>query len=188
MLLFRSMGTLTSSGFATRTTRKKHFYQFYKGREDFLRFVIPFLRVGLENREACVWIVSRSIGILEAAESFQRQYDLFPFVENGQLVMVPAERWYLERGRFSQKKVLEKLQKFIDSKNRRGFAAFRGVSDLGWLDPCDWPRFQTYEARVNDWIQTTKLTALCAYPIRHCSISQTKDILDYHDSVFLSKL
>lgn len=166
----------------------KHFYQFYKGQEDFLRIVIPFLRLGLESGNACLWVVSRSVGILDAIEAFQRQCDLTRFLQKGQLVILPAERWYLDRGYFSEGRVLERLKNFIRTTEQRGFSAFRGVGDIGWLDGKDWGKLQAYEDKVQQWIQTVKITALCAYPIGQCSLTQTKDVLDRHDSVFLTKL
>jgi len=186
------MQTLADRELFAPASAAKHFYQFYKGREDLFRITIPFLRVGLENGEACVWVVSRSTGTVEAIEAFEREYDLGRVVRNGQLAIVPAERWYLDRGRFSERKVLARWRKFVEEKSRQGFSACRAVGDTAWLVATDWFRFQVYEKKVHAWLQTDRLdvhfTALCAYPIRQCSLTQTKDVLDHHDTVFLSKL
>jgi hypothetical protein len=167
---------------------QRHFYQFYKGREDFLRAVIPFLWVGLKNKEACLWIVSKSVGIVEAIEGFHRHCDLTPFIESRQLLILPAERWYLERGRFSESRVLQKFTRFVAERKRLGFQKCRIVGDVGWFEQEDWPKFQSYEAKAHAWLRTSSGTALCAYPIWRCTPTQIKDILDCHDSVFLTKL
>ena len=166
----------------------RHYYQFYRGREDFFRAVIPFLRVGLASKEACLWIVSRSIGILQAVETFQREYDLTRFIETGQLLILPAERWYLDRGRFSARKALGRMEKFVAEKRRSGFTAFRGAGDLGWLEAEDWFEFQAYEEKIHEWIQNLQIVAICAYPIQSCSLTQTQDVMSRHHSVFLTKL
>ncbi len=166
----------------------KHFYQFYRGREDLFRVAIPFLRLGLENGEACLWVVSRGIGILEAIEAFQRGFDLTRYIEKGQLSILPAERWYLERGRFSERKAFERAKRFVEEKSRLGFNAFRAAGDLGWVEPEDWPEIQAYEAKVHQLIQGIRAVALCLYPIQRCGMIQRKDITDHHDSVFMSKL
>ena len=165
----------------------KHYYQFYKGRDDLFRMVIPFLLRGLENDEACLWVVSRSVGVLEAIEAFQKTCNPNSYLESGQLVILAAERWYLEGGRFSVRKVLERMKKFVVDKERMGFTAFRGVGDLGWLKAAehDWAEFQSYEEKAHQWIHKLPMVAICAYPLNHCSITQTKDILDCHDHVFL---
>ncbi len=188
MLNLVCMRAVISADTQTSGSVRRHFYQFYKGREDLFRIAIPFLRVGLANHEACLWVVSNAIGVLEAVTAFQRHYDLARFIEKGQLLVLPTERWYLDRGRFSERKVLEKLKKFIEEKKARGFKAFRGVGDTGWLDPKDWHKFQSYEEKANKWVEKMKFTVLCAYPIEQCSLVQTKDIVDHHDGVFLSKL
>ena len=171
----------------TTEAQGKHFYQFYRDREDLFRVVIPFLTAGLENNEACLWIVSRSIGVLEAVEAFQHASGrLNPFLKSGQLSILPAERWYLDRGHFSEARVLHRAQKYIDDKKRRGFKAFRGVGDLSWLRD-EWKEFQSYEKKIHTWIQTLPLSAICAYPIEHCSMAQAKDIVDHHDHIFVSR-
>lgn len=166
----------------------KHFYQFYKGREDFFRIVTPFLLSGLRSGEAVLWVVSQAIGVLEAVETLQRSSDISRFIEKGQLLIVPAERWYLERGRFSKRKVTQRFKRFVDEKMALGYVRFRGAADLAWLDGRDWSKFQSYETKVDEMIQALQAVALCAYPIQHCSLTQTKEVLENHDSVFLSKL
>ena len=176
-------------GVRTRGAHGRHFYQFYRGKEDFFRIVLPFLRLGLENKEACLWIVSDSIGTVEAVHAFQRQYDFSPFIESGQLLIVSAERWYLNReGRFSESQALEKAKKFIQDKQRLGFTAFRGVGDAGWVENSEWFKFQSYEEKIHRWISDLQITVICAYPIQRCSITQTQDVLDSHHGVFLTKL
>ena len=165
----------------------KHFYQFYKGREDLFRIVIPFLRSGLDGGDACVWIVSRQVGVLEVVEAIHREFDLTPFIENSQLLIFPAERWYVEGGYFSPRKARKNLRNMMAEKQKLGFKAFRGIADLGWLEERDWERFQNYEKEIHELIQGMKAIGLCAYPIQHCTLTQTKEVLEHHDSVFLSK-
>ena len=172
----------------TQIARGRHYYQFYKGRNDLFRCAIPFLSLGLEKGEACLWVVSRSVGIPEAIHALQRACELAPFLDRGQLAVFPAEKWYLDRGRFSERKVFQKIQKFLEDKRRLGFKAFRGVADLDWLGTEDWSQFQSFEEKAHPLIQDLRITAICCYPIQHCTVTQTSDILLRHDSVFLSKL
>ncbi len=172
-----------------KTAQGHHFYQFYKGREDFFRLAIPFLRLGLAHGEACLWIVSRAVGITEAIHAFSRECDLGPFLDRGQLAILPAEKWYLDRGQFSERKVLQKTETFIGDKMRLGFNSICGVGDAGWLEVEDWLKFQNYEEKVHGLIRDFgKITAVCAYPIQRCSLTQTKDVLTHHDGVFQHKL
>lgn len=168
--------------------RGRHFYQFYKGREDLLRVVIPFLYEGLVNGEACLWLVSQCIGVLPAIEIFQRQHDILHYFEKGQLLVLPAERWYLQRGRFSGEKALQKLHQFIEERKKLGFVTFRGAGDGAWYEERDWPKIRAYEKKVHEWIPLHNVSTVCAYPISRCSITQTKDVLDHHHGVYLTRL
>lgn len=165
----------------------RHFYQFYKGPKDLFQIVIPFIQMGLENREACLWVVSSSVGLMEAVQALRQQFDLEPYLDSGQLLILPAEKWYLDRGKFSERRVLGKLEKFVEDKRHRGFPSYRGVGDLGWLEMGDWLNFQSYEEKIHKWLQDLQMTAVCAYPIHRCSLGQAQDILGRHDSVFLTK-
>lgn len=171
-----------------RAAQGKHFYQFFKGPEDLFRVVVPFLVSGLSNGSACFWLVSRSVGLLDAVQVLERHVNLAPLLDTGQLLIFPAERWYLDRGHFSERKILQNFEKFVERAERQGFLSFRTVGDLGWLDGRDWEKFQEFEVRIHERIQELQITCLCAYPIQHCSLTQTKDVLDHHDSVFLTKL
>jgi len=182
------MKTYSEGSVRTQATRGRHYYQFYKGRDDFFRMVISFLSLGLEKREACLWIVSRSVGIPEAIHALQRACDLAPFLDRGQLLILPAEKWYLERSRFSERRVLQKIQKFLEDKGRLGFKTFRTVADLGWLAAEDWSPFQSYEEKAHRLIQDLRITAICCFPIQRCTVTQTRDVLLAHDGVFSSPL
>lgn len=183
---------MRTSGFSNReapsTSQGRHFYQFYKGREDLFHITIPFLKLGLENKEACLWIVSKAIGILEAVEAFQRQCNLTQVIETGQLLFLPVEKWYLEDGRFSERKALKIFRSFIEEKTQQGFTSFRGVGDVGALGHQDWASLQSYEKKIQEHVKSIKITALCVYPIESRTLVQTKDVLDNHDTVFLTKL
>lgn len=171
-----------------RAAEGKHFYQFFKGPEDLFRIVVPFLVSGLNNGSACFWLVSRSVGVLEAVQVLERQVNLAPLLDTGQLVIFPAERWYLDRGRFSERKIIQNFEKFVERSQRQGFLSFRTAGDIGWLDGRDWEKFQAYEEKIHERTQELQITCLCAYPIQHCSLTQTKDVLEHHDGVFLTKL
>ena len=181
------MNILNHERASTRKAEGRHFYQFYKGPGDLFQIVIPFLRLGLENREACIWLVSRSVGVFEAVHAFGRQCDLAPYLDKGQLLILPAEKWYLSRGQFSEWAVFGKLEKFLEDKKRKGFLTFRGVNDLAWLDTPEWLKFQSYEEKIHARLGDFQMTAICAYPIQRCTLTQTQDILTHHDRVFLSK-
>lgn len=182
------METTALPGAPTGSGLGKHYYQFYKGPEDFFRAVVPFLKVGLESGEACLWTVSKLVGVLEAIETLQHQCDLIRFLKNGQLLVVPAERWYWEGVHFSGRKALQRLEKFIQERKRRGFSVFRMVGDVGLLDREDWSELQVYEEKARQCMRSLAVITICTYPIHQCSISQTKDILEHHDGVFLTKL
>jgi len=166
----------------------RHFYQFYKGREDLFRITLPFLFEGLLHGDACLWLVSRSIGVLKAIEAFQRQYDILRYIENGQLLVFPAERWYLVNGRFSERKALHRLHRFTEERKKRGFTSFRGAGDGAWFDLRDWGKIQAYERKIHDWVLAHRVLAVCAYPIEDCTVVQTRDVLEHHHSPFLTKL
>lgn len=168
----------------------KHFYQFYKGPADFLHVMLPFFQAGLDKGEACLWLVSRKIGLEFAQVSIANSIPGFSsFVSSGQFEILGAEDWYLMDEFFDEAKAIGGFERFFDEKRRLGFQRFRIAGDIGGAVPRTyWPSVEAYERKVSPWIKSESVIALCAYPILECTPSQAKEILGCHDDVLVGKL
>lgn len=165
----------------------KHYYQFYKHADDYLRAMIAYFQAGLEAGDACLWLVSEKIGMEEACETAESVIPGFPsYVERRQLQILSAEDWYLHSGCFDEGQSFRNASYFLEEIQKLGFSRIRGAGDAGAVPRRDWPRLWSYEKNVDSLIKASPLIALCAYPILELSLKETKMVLDCHDDVLIN--
>jgi len=166
----------------------KHFYQFYKTSEDYLKVIAPYLQSGLEKGEACLWLVSAKIGV-ERACDYVRTWipQAAASLACGRLQILSGEEWYLTGGEFDEAKAIANALKYLEQVQKQGFKILRGSGDAGAIPRTDWPKVQIYEKKMAPWIKSQPVIALCAYPILECTLTETKAVLDCHDDVLIGR-
>lgn len=166
--------------------RGKHFYQFYKAKEDFFQVMIPYFQAGLYKGEACIWVVSNRIGLLTARQIAHSSIPRFAhYLNSGQMSMYSAEEWYLTDGRFDEEKSMQNFADFVERAKELDFDFIRGAGDAGCIQKEDWPKLYEYERKADPMIKTTQTIALCAYPIVDCTPSHAKSVLELHEDVLM---
>src|SRR3954469_16001056 len=81
-----------------------HFCTFYETTQDLLDVLVPFFKVGLENNEFCLWIISNSelLTIEEAKTALGKTLpDLEGDLSAGKIELVGHDEWFLEKGFFN---------------------------------------------------------------------------------------
>lgn len=167
----------------------RHFYQFYKNREDYLRVMIPYFHAGLEKGDACLWLISEKKGfenvLLEAKILIP---DFEKYRQSGQFEIRPAEDWYLTNGRFDMVRAMRKAEEYAAQVRSDGYLRLRGSGDAVAIPHEDWPKVEIYEGHISSWIHENQVIALCAYPILECTLNDTKGVLEQHDDVLVGRL
>ena len=165
----------------------RHYYQFYKHTDDYLRAMIAYFQAGLEAGDACLWLVSERIGILEAREAAENTITGFPsYEEQGQFQILSAEDWYLHAGCFDEAQSFMNAARYVEEIQKQGFRKLRASGDAGAVPRRDWQRFGMYEKNVDSVIKASPFVALCTYPILELSLKETKMVLDCHDDVLIN--
>lgn len=167
----------------------RHVYQFYKGAEDFLLATIPYFRIGLEKREACLWLVSKRNG---ADRARQAAVMLIPryadYMASGQFQVLPAEDWYLAEGVFDEAQAIQNAAQYLKQIQELGFEILRAAGDIGGaVARNEWPAVEAYERKISPWIASERVIALCAYPILECSPTQIRGIVGCHEDVLVGR-
>jgi hypothetical protein len=166
----------------------KHLYQFYKGKEDLLRIMLPFFQTGLEKSEGCLWLVSERIGVEEVKAIAEKEIPGFlSYISSGQFQILSAEEWYLTDGGFDETKALSNAVRFGRHMNAKGFKRLRIAGDAGAVPHEDWVYSRSYEEKVDALVKAGPHIALCAYPILDCDLKDTKMVLDCHDDVLIGR-
>ena len=80
-----------------------HFCYFYETKQDLLDILIPYFKIGLENNEFCLWIISNS-GLLTMQEATSALREALPdldrYLAEGSIEVVAHDEWFLYEGAF----------------------------------------------------------------------------------------
>ncbi|MFT3867554.1 MAG: MEDS domain-containing protein [Nibricoccus sp.] len=144
--------------------RGDHAAFFFQTKEEQLATVIPFIAIGLERNEQCLYIADAS----SPAEICQKLQEFGVDVEGttkrGALSVVTKHETYLRHGVFEPTKMIVDLCSAVDGALASGFNGFRAAGELSWaLDlPSALAQMVSYEEELDAHFYL-QFTALCQY-------------------------
>ena len=158
-----------------------HFCQFYETKEDLLSTLVPYFKVGLEDGEFCVWVVSEPVSEDEAWGALQQVVpDLDRYLSGGSIEMFAAREWYLERGKFELQRVTSAWNDKLSGALARGYPGMRVSGNTAWLEKKDWKDFCEYEEQLNSSITDQPMAVLCTYPLMTSGAAELLDVARNH--------
>jgi hypothetical protein len=141
-----------------------HAALFHRTKEEQLGIVIPFMAIGLERNERCLYIAedNSTSEIREKLQDFG--VDVPKAQETGALNVVTKEDTYLRHGSFQPDKMISDLCNEVQSAVDLGFAGLRASGELSWaLDlPSALAQMIKYEEELEEYFHA-KFAALCQY-------------------------
>jgi hypothetical protein len=141
-----------------------HAALFYRTEEEQLSIVIPFIAIGLERNEQCLFIAEDHTPseIYRKLEEFG--VDVPKARENGSLNVVTKHETYLRHGAFQPDKMIVDLCNAVQGAVDAGFTGLRAAGELSWaLDlPSALAQMVKYEEALEEHFHS-KFAALCQY-------------------------
>lgn len=160
-----------------------HVAQTYKAKDELIEVLVPYMEKGLEQNELCVWIASE-MSREEVRESLAKEIpNIQDYLDKAQLQIFSYEDWYLPRGHFDGRRVLDTgLHKYQEALSN-GYSGLRITGNVSWLERSDWDSFMEYENVFNSIVGNYKLLVICVYKENECTIDKISDVLDTHKCV-----
>ena len=137
---------------------------FYRNKTEQLKTAIPFIAIGLERNEKCLYIAEES----SLAEICRYLQDFGVNVQEAKkrnaLTIVTKHETYLKHGSFQPDKMIEDLRDAVQSALDMGFTGLRAAGELSWaLDlPSALVQMVQYEEELDEHFHS-KFAALCQY-------------------------
>ena len=167
----------------------RHFYQFYKGLDDYMEVMVLYFKAGLEKGQACLWIVSEKKDLNKVSSMAKTLIpDAEKYLNSGQFQIRSGEEWYLKDGHFDEDQAVQNVTQYVQEMTEKGYGIVRGSGDAASIPRSDWQLVQHYEKNMGPWIKDNPIIGLCAYPILDCSLTETKSVLECHDDVLVHHL
>lgn len=165
-----------------------HLCHFYATSRDLLDTLAPFFKAGLERNEFCLWAVSPSLTIEQAAAALRSCIpDIDRHLSEGALEIISSPEWYLSDGKFDSARVIAAWHHKLEDALARGYAGMRINGNEDWLSDELWPDFAAYERSLHEWVRGRPLIVVCSYPLREGAI-QVLDVARAHQFALAKRL
>ena len=161
-----------------------HTALFYRTRNEQLAAAIPYIQIGLERNERCLYIAGdTSPGyVIDAMEA--EGIDVAGAQREGRLTVATPNETYLRYGVFEPEKMVQGLKQEIESSLSSGFSAFRGTGELGWAAALPSALLRLYEYECSfDANLSPSFVALCQYDETLFSADLISQMLRIHPKV-----
>lgn len=142
-----------------------HLCLIYNSREEQLAAVIPFIKIGMECGERCVYIADDNTVATVMDAMREQGIDVDKAVESGALSVITKREAYLKEGRFDPDWMIDFLKDAVAAAKADGFSALRATGEMTWMlggEPGT-ERLIEYESRLNYFIPEYDCLAICQY-------------------------
>lgn len=141
-----------------------HAALFYRNRREQFAAVVPYIQIGLERNERCLYIAGDNSLSMVIRAMQDGGIDVATAQKEGRLTIATPEQTYLRHGIFEPERMVEGLREEIEKALADGFTAFRGTGELGWAAtlPSALLRLYEYETIFDERL-SPYFVALCQY-------------------------
>lgn len=158
-----------------------HCCHFFQTRKDLVDTLIPFFKVGLANKELCLWLTHAPLTKQQARRALKQGIPNGErHLADGSIEIVSTEAWYLKGGTFSMKRVLRAWDEKLAHAAARGYAGVRASGSVAWLGAQDWKRFEEYEQALTESLASKPMIVLCSYSLDKCGAVEVLDVARTH--------
>jgi signal transduction histidine kinase len=157
----------------------------YEGPEDRLGVAIPFVRIGLDRGEKCVYIADDGAeAALRDAMSAQG-IDVERAIATGSLVLATKDSAFLKHGYFDPEWMPTFWREATAEALNQGFSALRATGETEFLlsGAPGLGRWMEYESQLTDVLADLNCFALCQYNRQLLSPEQIVDIIRTHPTI-----
>jgi signal transduction histidine kinase len=137
----------------------------YESQEDRFAVAIPFIRIGLDRGEKCIYIADDGMeaGVRDAMRA--QGIDVERAVATDSLVIAAKEDAFLKHGAFDPDRMPTFWADATAEATRQGFSALRATGETEWLlsNPPGRERWHEYESQLTHVLASLNCFALCQY-------------------------
>jgi PAS domain S-box-containing protein len=151
-----------------RLTVHDHCCLIHESRQEQLAALVPFVCIGLERREKCLWIVGETPEevILEALRG--AGVDVEAATGVGRLILAGSRDTYLKQGFFDPDRMINDLETLTDAAVAAGFSALRVTGEMSWAlrETLGVERLLEYESKLAHFFAARPCLGICQYDRR----------------------
>src|SRR6266850_2505438 len=165
-----------------------HLCSIYESPEEHYAVAIPFIRIGLDRGEKCIYIADDgTVGDVRQAMRSDG-IDVDRAIESNALVLATKEDAYLEHGSFHPDWMFTFWKEATQLAMSEGFSALRATGETEWVlrGGQGLERWMEYESRLTHTLSESNCSALCQYNRRLFPPELILDVIRTHPAVVYS--
>ena len=162
-----------------------HFCSIYESPEEHYAVAIPFIQIGLDRGEKCIYIADDgTVGEVRAAMESEG-IDVDRATATNALVLATKEDAYLEHGSFQPDWMYTFWKQATQMAISEGFSALRATGETEWVlrGGRGLERWMEYESRLTHTLAEHNCSALCQYNRRLFPPELILDVIRTHPTV-----
>ncbi|MBM4054933.1 MAG: PAS domain S-box protein [Planctomycetes bacterium] len=162
-----------------------HICQICDTQEEQLEIAVPFIKIGLERGEKCIYVVDYQASQVPINALQNGGIDVKNVLKAGTLSIFDKKQVYLNQGNFDPDKTIQYWQKIIASAKMEGFNALRVVSEATGLlaGNHNIEKFIEYEAMLNCYFPGIDAVAICQYNRKQLPPEVIANIIHTHPKI-----
>jgi PAS domain S-box-containing protein len=163
----------------------EHFCSIYENPEEHYAVAVPFIRIGIERGDKCVYIADdeteKAVGEAMQAGGI----DVERALATHSLVLTTKEQAYLKHGSFDPEWIFTFWREAAGRAMNEGFAGLRATGETEWVrrNAPGLERWMEYESRLTDTLAESNCVALCQYNRQIFSSELILDVIRTHPTV-----
>lgn len=167
-----------------------HLCLIYKNKEEQFAAAIPFVSIGLERGEKCIYIADDNTAteVLEAMRL--GGIDVDAALKKGSLAVISKREAYLRNGYFDPDEMIQFLAESTTQAKKDGYSALRATGEMTWMlggEPGT-ERLIEYEAKLNQFFPKNDCLALCQYNRNRFGPDILLDVIHTHPLVVVGNV
>ena len=162
-----------------------HFCSIYDSPQEHYAVAIPFIRIGLDRGEKCIYIADDGT-VGEVRQAMQSEgIDVERAIASKALVLATKEQAYLEHGSFDPDWMFTFWKDATQLAMSEGFSALRATGETEWVlrGGRGLERWMEYESRLTHTLSENNCSALCQYNRRLFPPELILDVIRTHPMV-----
>ena len=160
-----------------------HFCCFYETKEDLLDILVPYFKVGLENDEFCLWVISKSelLTVEEATSALGKALpDLDRYMAEGSIQVIAHDEWFLKGRAFDLHRVVNRFKQKVDEALAKGYAGIRVNGSPAWIQKEHGKELLEFEGELDKLFPSERIIASCTYPLAGSTAAGLLDVTRTH--------
>jgi PAS domain S-box-containing protein len=162
-----------------------HFCSIYESPQEHYAVAIPFIRIGLDRGEKCIYIADDDT-VGDVRQAMQSEgIDVDRAIASKALVLATKEQAYLEHGSFHPDWMFTFWREATQLAMSEGFSALRATGETEWVlrGGRGLERWMEYESRLTHTLSESNCSALCQYNRRLFPPELILDVIRTHPMV-----